>query len=83
MMKENNLVRISKKDFIAFKGNKLIYAQSPEDNNEPITFSRTLTKEEIDLLDENPELLSRPENLYLQLTHDLKWVILTLDQDLI
>ncbi|MBI5663743.1 MAG: hypothetical protein HZC49_01450 [Nitrospirae bacterium] len=79
MMKENNLVRISKKDFIAFKGNKLIYAQSPEDNNKPIAFSKTLTTEELELFEENPDLLNRPENLYLQLTHDLEWTLLTLD----
>jgi hypothetical protein len=78
-MKENNLIRISKKDFFAFKGNKLIYAQSREDNNEPIAFSRTLSKKEIELFDENPELLYRPENLYLQLTYDLKWMIFALD----
>lgn len=40
---------------------------------------RTLTKEEIKLFEENPDLLSRPENLYLQLTHDLEWMLLALD----
>jgi len=79
MMKENNLVRISEEDFIAFKGNKFFYAQSWKDNNKPISFCRTLSSKEIELFDENPDLLSRPENLYLQLTHDLEWMILALD----
>jgi hypothetical protein len=79
MMKENNLVRISEKDFFAFRGSQLIYSQSREENNNPIDFSKTLSIKEIEMFDENPDLLKHPENLYLQLTHDLKWTILALE----
>jgi len=79
MIKEKNLICINEEDFVAFKGNEFFYAQSGENDNDPIAFSRTLSSEEIELLDENPELLSRPGNLYLQLTHNLKWMFLALD----
>ncbi|MEW6599976.1 MAG: hypothetical protein AB1499_03310 [Nitrospirota bacterium] len=79
MINEKNLIRINEEDFIAFKGNEFFYAQSLKDNNHPISFSRALSSKEIEMLDENPDLLSRPENLYLQLTHDHKWMILALD----
>ncbi|RJR20466.1 MAG: hypothetical protein C4581_03320 [Nitrospiraceae bacterium] len=79
MKKANNLIRISEEDFIAFKGNKFFFAQSRKDNNKPISFSRILSLREIKLFDENPDLLMHPENLYLQLTHDFKWMILVLE----
>jgi hypothetical protein len=43
-----------KKDLIAFKGNKFIYARSCNKNAEAVFFCKILSIEEMELIDENP-----------------------------
>jgi hypothetical protein len=46
-----------KKNLIAFEGNKFIYAKSCNENAEAVFFCKTLSINEMKLIDENPALL--------------------------
>ena len=74
-MKNIKVINMSEHDFIAFKGNKLIYAQAQNAKNEAVSFSKTLSKHDIQMLDENPGLFNCPEKLYWLISGNHKYIL--------
>ena len=58
-------------DIVMLGGDRWICVRSIDENNEPVFFCKTLTRKDLQIKRENPDMLNSPKKLYELFTDDL------------